>query len=122
VRKNYTFFVVGGFFVMFGLAMQIFVAQLVEIMSLRRELRIAQQACHIETQQSEDLAQQLSQLKAENLAIGTRQYIAGVIDTFSRPEKYSAIWHNGYDRGMATQQYADQLMGSSEYTTITSEK
>jgi hypothetical protein len=116
VNKNYAAVVVGCFCVALALALQVFVAQSVEIMSLRRELRIVQQACSIETAQSDDLAQQLMQAKAENMTLGTRQYVAGVIDTFSRPEKNSAVWHDGYDHGTATQQYADSLRNKPNYT------
>lgn len=91
------------------LSMQVNFFQFMKINRLNDELRITQKAKEIETDQSQDLMYQLTQLKAQVEAEGTRQFVAGVVSAVSKPDFYTEIWHSGYDRGVATTQYANNI-------------
>ena len=90
-------------------AAQIIIFQFIVISRLRDEVRIAEKAKNIETDQSQDLMYQLTQMKAELEAIGTRQFVAGVVTSVTKPDFYTEIWHDGYDRGVNVTQYAESL-------------
>jgi hypothetical protein len=91
------------------LSLQIIIFQLFAINRLHEEIRISEKAKSIENDQSQELMYQLTQMKAEMEAAGTRQFVAGVVEAVSKPDHFTEIWHNGYDRGAATTQYADSL-------------
>jgi hypothetical protein len=80
-----------------------------EINRLHQEIRLAQQAKQIDSDQIRDLMYTLTNSKMEQESIGNRQFVAGVVEAVTKPDHYSEIWHNGYDRGTAIQQYADSL-------------
>lgn len=89
-----------------ALLLQVILFQHQRISSLNQELRITQKAKEIEQDQSQELMFQLSQSKMENSAMATKYFVAGVVEAVTKPEHYSEIWHAGYDRGAATQDYA----------------
>lgn len=85
------------------------------IKRLEQEIRLAQQAKNIDNDNIRDILHELSQVKMESEATSSRQFVAGVIEAITKPERYSEIWHSGYDRGVSVQQYADQI-GVKTYT------
>lgn len=89
-----------------ALSLQVILFQYQQISSLRQELRITQKAKEIEQDQSQELMFQLSQAKMENSSLSTKYFVAGIVEAVTKPEHYSEIWHAGYDRGAATQEYA----------------
>jgi hypothetical protein len=95
-------------FVVFAL-FQFVIFQNYQISRLDQEIRLAQQARQIESDQIRDLMYALSNAKVEQESIGNRQFVAGVIESVTKANHYAEIWHNGYDRGTANQQYADNL-------------
>lgn len=100
-------------------SLQIIIFQFIVISRLRDEVRIAEKAKNIETDQSQDLMYQLTQMKAELEAIGTRQFVAGVVAYVTKPDFYTQIWHDGYDRGVNVTQYAESLnVGANSQRTI----
>lgn len=99
-------------------SVQIIIFQFMIISRLKDEIRIAEKAKDIETDQSQDLMYQLSQMKAEMEASGTRQFVTGVVSAIAKPDLYTEIWHNGYDRGVATTQYANNLDLEESVQTI----
>lgn len=102
---------IGIFGVLGGIALllQVVVAQYVEIQSLHRELRVSSQALKIEASQASDLMYQLQQIRGDQNSAATQNFVAGVAAAVDDRDRYSAIWHNGYDRGSQVQQYADNL-------------
>lgn len=89
-----------------ALGLQVMLFQHQQISSLRQELRIVQKSKEIEQDQSQELMFQLTQAKIENSALATKYYVAGVVDAVNKPDHYSEIWHAGYDRGSASQEYS----------------
>ena len=98
-----------------SLGLQVILFQYQQIDSLRQDLAIMQKAKEIEQDQSLDLMYQLTQAKLENSSLATKYFVAGVVEAVSKPDRYSEIWHSGYDRGTAVQMDAELL--KSLYTT-----
>lgn len=99
-----------------GLLCQIIVAQHIENKSLSRELRLANQSLRIESAQTSELMYQLQRLQAERDTVATQNFIAGVTAAVDKRNQYEEIWHAGYDRGAAVQQYADSLESQAAAT------
>jgi Tfp pilus assembly protein PilN len=110
-------FTAGGI-IIGGLLGQIVTAQYIENKSLVRELRITNQALRIESEQTAELMYQLQRLQAERDTVATQNFVAGITAAFDKQNRYNEIWHAGYDRGSAVQQYVDSLdtQTSAQYT------
>lgn len=54
--------------------------------------------------QVRELANNLQTALAEKNFAKTEGFVSGVADAQQRPDHYSQIWHNGYDRGTSVQQ------------------
>ena len=102
-------------------AAQVIISQSAEIASLHRELRLASQAQSLSISQAQELYYELTQATLAAETIGTRQYVAGVVDTVDKPDRYTEIWHSGYDRGCAVQSYADKLDNAQKTSVMTKE-
>jgi hypothetical protein len=85
------------------------------ITMLKQEISLLERENNIEKEEIRDLLFQLSQNKTEKEAIGVKHYVSGVVDTINKPDYFREIWHSGYDRGSANQQYVDQ---SKEQTYV----
>jgi len=85
------------------------------ITMLKQEISLLERENNIEKEEIRDLLFQLSQNKIEKEAIGVKHYVSGVVDTINKPDYFREIWHSGYDRGSANQQYVDQ---SKEQTYV----
>lgn len=85
------------------------------ITMLKQEISLLERENNIEKEEIRDLLFQLSQNNAEKEAIGVKHYVSGVVDTINKPDYFREIWHSGYDRGSANQQYVDQ---SKEQTYV----
>lgn len=90
------------------LGSQVVVSQWAEITSLKRELRLAEKAKEIEGDQIRDLLYQLSQFRADADFAGNKQFVLGVVEAVTHPDRYNEVWHAGYDRGTANQKYVDE--------------
>jgi hypothetical protein len=104
-----------------ALLFQVVVFQQYQINYLKQELKISEKAKEIEEDQTQDLMYQLTQHKIESEALATKYFVAGVVEAISKPDRFSEIWHSGYDRGSSVQQYADKLNMAS-YTTNSSDQ
>lgn len=97
---------------------QIILFQHAHITTLQQNLQLSHRAKEIESDQVVDLVNQLAQTRLEQSINDVKQFVAGVVATVNKPDHYSEVWHAGYDRGAAVQQYADQL----DVKTFTSTK
>jgi hypothetical protein len=82
-----------------------------ENLSLRKEIRISQKAKELTDDQIDELTSAISSLRIEKEAISTRQFIAGLIESFDKDKKdyLNALWHDGYDRGSSVMSYTIQI-------------
>lgn len=103
-----TRWLVGTLVAVFVLGSQVVVSQWAEITSLKRELRLAEKAKAIEADQIRDLLYQLSQARADVEFAGNKQFVLGVVEAITHPDRYKEVWHSGYDRGTANQKYVDE--------------
>ena len=89
---------------------QIITSQYVEIASLRREMRIAETVRNISDDQIQELMYITMRLNSEKESSNTQQYVLGAVEAVKNPEKFNQIWHDGYNRGIATVQYAKETL------------
>lgn len=108
-KRQWRTFTFGVLTFVFALFCQIIVAQYIEAQSLRRELRIAERALNIEASQVADLTYQLQQSRIDQSAAATQNFVSGVVSAVEERDRYNEIWHAGYDRGAAVQQYVNSL-------------
>jgi len=108
-KKQWRTFTFSVLTFVFALFCQIIVAQYIESQSLRRELRIAERALNIEAAQVADLTYQLQQSRVDQSAAATQNFVSGVVSAVEERDRYNEIWHAGYDRGAAVQQYVNSL-------------
>ena len=71
---------------------------------------IVEQKDKINQDQVVELMNKLRDIQIEKETTKSSGYVAGVLDTLQRPDHYSAIWHNGYDRGTDVQQQMAQTI------------
>lgn len=81
-------------------ALQLGIYQWTEVQSLRREIRLLQQAKDILEDQAGDLALTVARLTSESESMATRQFVLGAMAAGKNPDYYSGVWHDGYNRGM----------------------
>jgi len=95
----------------------VFMGQHNKIESLRSEVRVYQQMQKISDDQITELQYLLTAQRVDLESERTRSYVSGVVDSITRPDHANEIWHAGYDRGQAVQQYADQIdKAATRYT------
>jgi len=99
-----TAIVLGGF-----LVAQIFLMQQFRINSLYEKLSIVEKCKEIEKDQSDDLAYQLYQMKTQDQYSTLKGFISGVGSVLKKPDHFEQIWHDGYDRGVATQKEQEKF-------------
>lgn len=104
-----TAIVLGGF-----LVAQIFLLQQFRINNLSERLIISEKSKEIEKDQSSDLAYQLYQLKMQNQYESMKDFVAGVGSVIKNPSHFEQIWHDGYDRGVATQKEQEKFIYTVE--------
>lgn len=92
-----------AFLIATALGLQVILFQQQQIHTLKQDLYLTQKAKEIEQDQSQDLMYQLVQSKLENSSLATKSYVAGVVESVSKPDRYFEIWHAGYDRGTQVQ-------------------
>jgi hypothetical protein len=85
---------------------QILAYQWCEIGTLRRELRLITAAKAIADDQVRELNMNLVRAYSEQDSASIRGFIQGVVDAVNRPDHYTSIWHDGYNRGLETFKYA----------------
>jgi len=90
-------------------SLQIIIFQSFSINQLYQEIRLLEKSKSIEVDQSQDLMYQLTQMKTQLEAGGTQQFVAGVVEAISKPDHLTELWHNGYDHGVSTTQYANTI-------------
>lgn len=100
---------------------QVIVAQYIAISGLRNQLEYAKSASRLSNDQISDLTYQLSQAREAISTERTQEYVAGIVAAIDRRDELSAVWHDGYSRGTAVQQYASEL-DAKKVTAYTEEK
>lgn len=60
--------------------------------------------------QIRELVTDLQNVTAEKNLAKTEGFIAGAVDATSRPDRYQAVWHSGYDRGTENQKEMDKAV------------
>lgn len=88
---------------------QVIVTQYSVISGLQTELFFIKSAHRLATDQIADVSYQLMCARNERDTQSMQQFVAGVVATIDKKDDYSAIWHDGYNRGTAVQQYAAEL-------------
>lgn len=91
------------------LLVQVIVAQGVWISHLYSKTDLLLTGQDIARDQIQDLSQQLETARAISQTAGVQQFVAGVNAVTQNPGYYSEVWHDGYNRGTAVQQYAAEL-------------
>lgn len=100
----------------------IYVAELHSTLSATREqLRVSEKSNLIANDQINDLTYQLLQRSNDERFAGMREFVAGAVDALRRPEYYNEVWHAGYDRGSAVEQYAKAIESGDKTYTQTKE-
>ena len=89
---------------------------------LQSELSLTQQARKIDSDELREVLYHLSQARSEQQTAEVKNFVAGVAAAVTNPEKYQEVWHAGYERGSAVQQYATQLDIDADAVRYTSEK
>jgi hypothetical protein len=89
---------------------QIITSQYTEIVSLRREIRLSETARNLSDDQIQELMYITMRLNSEKESSNTQQYVLGAVEAAKNPEKFNQIWHDGYNRGIATIQYAKETL------------
>lgn len=88
---------------------QVIVTQYMVISGMRTELNFARAAHRLASDQIADLTYQVECVRNERDTHNTQEFIAGVVAAIERRDEYTAVWHDGYSRGTAVQQYAAEL-------------
>jgi hypothetical protein len=116
VNKVVWFFAAFGL-ILAGLAGQFMLAQHSEIKYLQKSLQLQQEYRRINDDDIRSLVAELQQARSQAEGEKTRQFVAGVVAATQDPKPFAEIWHAGYDRGAAAQQYADTIAKDKTYTT-----
>lgn len=95
---------------------QVVVSQWMWMSHMSSEMSVSNEARRIANEQIQDLMMQLENVKNERLMVGTQQFVAGVVAATQKPDYYTEIWHDGYDRGVAVQTYAAEMDKQAAYT------
>lgn len=77
--------------------------QATRIENLEAHIRVYETAARVADDQISELTYQIYQLKTEKEFVGLKEFVAGATDALRRPEHYNAVWHDGYDRGVAVE-------------------
>jgi transcriptional regulator NrdR family protein len=83
---------------------------------LRWALQISEKSKSIADDQIQELIYAANNLKSEKEAISTQSFVAGIMDAIKNKDSYSAIWHEGYNRGEIVAQYASEIKAIDEPT------
>lgn len=76
-------------------------------------LQIANRESAIQYDQMAELSANLQQANNRNENQKTQGFIAGALDATQRKDHYTAIWHDGYNRGVSTEQEAHKVIFAS---------
>lgn len=79
---------------------------------LRWRLELSEKAKSITEDQVEELMYDLYTLRIEKESLASKSYIAGIVDSIKEKDNYSAIWHDGYNRGGMVAEYASEIIKS----------
>lgn len=101
---------------------QVIITQYSIITSLRTEISFAKASHRLSSDQVSDMMYELSKVRSELEGIATQNFVAGVTAAIERRDEFQAVWHNGYDRGVAVQQYAAQVSEENKTAAYTEEK
>lgn len=74
--------------------------------SLKERLHVSEMSNRIASDQISDLQYQLTNLQNQSEFHEAKGFVSGAIDSLKRPDYYSQIWHDGYDRGEQNEKYA----------------
>lgn len=74
--------------------------------SLKERLHVSEASNRIASDQITDLQYQLTNMQSQSEFHEAKGFISGAIDSLKRPDYYSQIWHDGYERGEQNEKYA----------------
>lgn len=77
-------------------------------------IKLADQKSKIDNDQIRDLLIMSQQTNYKIESARTEGYVSGAVDVIHKPDRYNAIWHAGYDRGVAVQIDADLANKNSQ--------
>lgn len=112
----------GWMIVLICLSAQLLLLQHSHTQRLKDEIRLLQQARAIDNDELREALHHLAQARNEQRADDVKSFVAGVAAAVSNPGKYTEVWHAGYERGAAVQQYADQREREAKYASENSQK
>jgi len=75
---------------------------------LRKENRICHSAGNLLRDQISELNSSVSRLSLERDYVATKNYVLGATQALNNPERFSDLWHDGYNRGLDQTQYAKE--------------
>lgn len=96
-------------FSVFVLLAQVIVTQYMLLSNLRTQLEFSRSAHRLATDQISDVMSELDRVRSERDSNNMQQFVAGAVTMIDRRDEFTSIWHDGYSRGVAVQQYAAEL-------------
>jgi hypothetical protein len=105
-------------FSVFVILAQVIVTQYMMISHLRSQLEFNQTAHRLASDQIADMMYELDRVRSTRDTNNLQQFVAGAVTMIDRRDDFTAMWHDGYNRGTAVQQYAAELdaQKTSAYT------
>ena len=98
---------------------QVIVTQWMWISNLSAQASINAEARSIAADQIQDLMMQIENLRSQQETVAVQQFVAGAVAAYHSPDRFSQVWHDGYDRGAAVQKYAAETEKKTAYTKET---
>lgn len=90
-----------------------------QIKSLQLQVQLSDKARDIESDEVRDLMYALQASRTESESKATQGYVAGLIEFQSKPEHYTGVWHDGYDRGTEVEAESNRVLAESVKTLKT---
>lgn len=82
---------------------------------LRRENVICHDSSDLLRDQISELNVAVSRLTTERDFVATKNFVLGATQAIAQPQRFSDIWHDGYNRGLGQTMYASEIgLGNKE--------
>jgi hypothetical protein len=78
---------------------------------LRKENRICNSAGNLLRDQVSELNSALSRITLERDYVANRNYVLGATQALKEPQRFSELWHDGYNTGLDQVQYVKDHQG-----------
>jgi len=70
------------------------------VLDYKSRLYYSEEARKISNEQIIDMARDIQDLRTQNQTIAIQSYVSGIIEGISEKDRYSEIWHEGYNSGI----------------------